>query len=131
ATASSASRTGPRSRCPTPAPRLGCACPAARPTRRRSRPRAEAAAPRARGRAEAPVAPVGGGPPGPRAHRRSHAPDPAGALTRGVGTAAGTRAGAPDSEAAAAAPLDRFLLSLRAKDASEHTLRSYATAVGA
>jgi site-specific recombinase XerD len=48
-----------------------------------------------------------------------------------VGTAAGTRAGAPDSEAAAATPLDRFLLSLRAKDASEHTLRSYATAVGA
>ena len=31
----------------------------------------------------------------------------------------------------AAGPLDRFLLSLRAKDASEHTLRSYATAVGA
>jgi site-specific recombinase XerD len=29
------------------------------------------------------------------------------------------------------APLDRFLLSLRAKDASEHTLRSYSTAVGA
>jgi integrase/recombinase XerD len=28
-------------------------------------------------------------------------------------------------------PLDGFLLSLRAKDASEHTLRSYATAVGA
>jgi site-specific recombinase XerD len=28
-------------------------------------------------------------------------------------------------------PLDRFLLSLRARDASEHTLRSYATAVGA
>ena len=28
-------------------------------------------------------------------------------------------------------PLDRFLLSLRAKDASEHTLRSYRTAVGA
>lgn len=27
-------------------------------------------------------------------------------------------------------PLDRFLLSLRARDASEHTLRSYATAVG-
>jgi site-specific recombinase XerD len=27
-------------------------------------------------------------------------------------------------------PLDRFLLSLRAKDASEHTIRSYATAVG-
>jgi site-specific recombinase XerD len=48
-----------------------------------------------------------------------------------VGTAAGTRADAPDSEVAAAAPLDRFLLSLRAKDASEHTLRSYATAVGA
>ena len=29
------------------------------------------------------------------------------------------------------AALDRFLLSLRAKDSSEHTLRSYATAVGA
>ncbi len=28
-------------------------------------------------------------------------------------------------------PLDRFLLSLRARDASEHTLRSYTTAVGA
>jgi len=28
-------------------------------------------------------------------------------------------------------PLDGFLLSLRAKDASEHTLRSYATSVGA
>jgi site-specific recombinase XerD len=28
-------------------------------------------------------------------------------------------------------PLDRFLLTLRARDASEHTLRSYATAVGA
>ncbi|HUG30378.1 MAG TPA: tyrosine recombinase [Candidatus Limnocylindria bacterium] len=28
-------------------------------------------------------------------------------------------------------PLDRFLLSLRARDASEHTLRSYATSVGA
>ncbi len=50
------------------------------------------------------------------------------------------RAGAPDAaaaERAASAPskdgtaLDRFLLSLRAKDASEHTLRSYATAVGA
>jgi site-specific recombinase XerD len=40
-----------------------------------------------------------------------------------VGTAAGT--------ATPANPLDRFLLSLRAKDASEHTLRSYATAVGA
>ena len=48
-----------------------------------------------------------------------------------MGTAAGTRAGAPDSEAATAAPLDRFLLGLRAKDASEHTIRSYATAVGA
>jgi len=48
-----------------------------------------------------------------------------------VGTAAGTRGGTPDSEVAAASPLDRFLLSLRAKDASEHTLRSYATAVGA
>jgi site-specific recombinase XerD len=31
---------------------------------------------------------------------------------------------------AASGPLDGFLLSLRAKDASEHTLRSYATAVG-
>ncbi|HYK95862.1 MAG TPA: tyrosine-type recombinase/integrase [Candidatus Dormibacteraeota bacterium] len=40
-----------------------------------------------------------------------------------MGTAAGT--------ASNAAPLDRFLLSLRAKDASEHTLRSYGTAVGA
>ena len=30
-----------------------------------------------------------------------------------------------------ASPLERFLLSLRAKDASEHTLRSYETAVGA
>ena len=47
-----------------------------------------------------------------------------------MGTAAGTRAGAPGSESAGASPLDRFLLSLRAKDASEHTLRSYATAVG-
>jgi site-specific recombinase XerD len=48
-----------------------------------------------------------------------------------LGTAAGTRAGTPASTAASASPLDRFLLSLRAKDASEHTLRSYATAVGA
>jgi site-specific recombinase XerD len=50
-----------------------------------------------------------------------------------MGTSAGTRPGAPASGSAAAAstPLDRFLLSLRAKDASEHTLRSYATAVGA
>jgi integrase/recombinase XerD len=32
--------------------------------------------------------------------------------------------------AAKGTPLDRFLLSLRAKDASEHTLRSYATTVG-
>ena len=30
-----------------------------------------------------------------------------------------------------ATPLDQFLLSLRARDASEHTLRSYATSVGA
>jgi site-specific recombinase XerD len=37
-----------------------------------------------------------------------------------VGTAAGT----------AGTPLDRFLLSLRAKDASEHTLRSYEASVG-
>jgi site-specific recombinase XerD len=50
-----------------------------------------------------------------------------------VGTAAGTRAGTPDSGSAplSGRPLDRFLLSLRAKDASEHTLRSYSTAVGA
>ena len=59
-----------------------------------------------------------------------------------MGTAAGTRAGAPGSAAArgsapaqtvssaVATPLDRFLLSLRAKDASEHTLRSYSTSVG-
>ena len=53
-----------------------------------------------------------------------------------MGTAAGTRAGAPASSSAGRAaptsgsPLERFLLSLRAKDASEHTLRSYATAVG-
>jgi site-specific recombinase XerD len=52
-----------------------------------------------------------------------------------MGTAAGTRPGAPASgssnPAAVPGPLDRFLLSLRARDASEHTLRSYATAVGA
>ena len=48
-----------------------------------------------------------------------------------MGTTAGARAGAPGTESAAASPLDRFLLSLRAKDASAHTLRSYATAVGA
>ena len=53
-----------------------------------------------------------------------------------MGTAAGTRAGAPrsgpaDEAAAPETPLDRFLLSLRAKDASQHTLRSYGTAVGA
>jgi len=51
-----------------------------------------------------------------------------------MGTSAGTRSGAPDSGSAVSAgssgPLERFLLSLRAKDASEHTLRSYATAVG-
>jgi site-specific recombinase XerD len=40
-----------------------------------------------------------------------------------VGTAAGTAS--PHGTA-----LERFLLSLRARDASEHTLRSYATAVG-
>jgi len=53
-----------------------------------------------------------------------------------MGTSAGTGPGAPASGSPAAAgsassPLDRFLLSLRARDASEHTLRSYATAVGA
>src|SRR6185369_2131767 len=111
----------------------GCACPAGHRIRRRSLRRDEpaGAVAGARARVAAPVAPVGGVPPGPRAPRQSHAPDPAGALTRGVGTAAGTRGGTPDSEVAAASPLDRFLLSLRAKDASEHTLRSYATAVGA
>ena len=39
----------------------------------------------------------------------------------------GTTAGTATTDSA----LDRFLLSLRAKDASEHTLRSYATSVGA
>jgi site-specific recombinase XerD len=34
------------------------------------------------------------------------------------------------SASPSATPLDRFLLSLRARDASEHTLRSYTTAVG-
>jgi len=50
-----------------------------------------------------------------------------------MGTSAGTRPGGPASGAAttSSSPLDGFLLSLRAKDASEHTLRSYATAVGA
>jgi site-specific recombinase XerD len=86
---------------------------------------------RAPGGAEAQVAPVDGARPGPAAPRQGRAPDPADDLTRGVGTAAGTRAGAPGSAVAATSPLDRFLLSLRAKDASEHTLRSYATAVGA
>jgi site-specific recombinase XerD len=62
--------------------------------------------------------------------RQGHAPDPAGGLTPEVGTAAGTPTGAPASATAAATPLDRFLLGLRAKDASENTLRSYATAVG-
>jgi site-specific recombinase XerD len=47
-----------------------------------------------------------------------------------VGTAAGAEA-AHAHESAERSPLDRFLLSLRAKDASEHTLRSYSTAVGA
>ena len=47
-------------------------------------------------------------------------------------TQARSRPGPGDaSEASRSAPLDRFLLSLRARDASEHTLRSYATAVGA
>ncbi len=45
----------------------------------------------------------------------------------------GTTAGSTPLEAQRPrhpAPLERFLLSLRAKDASEHTLRSYSTAVG-
>jgi site-specific recombinase XerD len=51
-----------------------------------------------------------------------------------MGTSAGTRPGAPASAsspraASASSPLDRFLLGLRARDASEHTLRSYATTV--
>jgi site-specific recombinase XerD len=82
-----------------------------------------------------------------REHRRGREPGAAAAgLTPDVGTAAAAKAGAADaagagggagagSGAAAASKdgtaLDRFLLSLRAKDASEHTLRSYATAVGA
>jgi site-specific recombinase XerD len=44
-----------------------------------------------------------------------------------VGT---TTATAPAGTRPPERPLDRFLLSLRAKDASEHTLRSYATVVG-
>ena len=41
-----------------------------------------------------------------------------------------TTATAPGDRRPSERPLDRFLLSLRAKDASEHTLRSYATVVG-
>ena len=48
-----------------------------------------------------------------------------------MGTAAGTRAGATGPASPPTGPLERFLLGLRAKDASEHTLRSYTTAVGA
>jgi site-specific recombinase XerD len=48
-----------------------------------------------------------------------------------VGTATGTRAGTAGPASPPDGPLDRFLLSLRAKDASEHTLRSYATSIGA
>jgi site-specific recombinase XerD len=52
-----------------------------------------------------------------------------------VGTSAGsagtTPAGRGRARLAPDSPLGRFLLSLRAKDASEHTLRSYETAVGA
>jgi site-specific recombinase XerD len=47
-----------------------------------------------------------------------------------VGTGAGAAA-TPPPRTGDGPPLDRFLLSLRAKDASEHTLRSYATSVGA
>jgi site-specific recombinase XerD len=47
-----------------------------------------------------------------------------------VGTGAGP-ASIHAPRAAEGTPLGRFLLSLRAKDASEHTLRSYETAVGA
>ena len=46
-----------------------------------------------------------------------------------MGTAAGAAAAQPH-ESGERSPLDRFLLGLRAKDASEHTLRSYSTAVG-
>ena len=45
---------------------------------------------------------------------------PGDAAAAGAGGAAGSRAA-----------LERFLLALRARDASEHTLRSYTTAVGA
>jgi site-specific recombinase XerD len=47
-----------------------------------------------------------------------------------VGTPAGGSA-IEGPSGAGDGPLGRFLLSLRARDASEHTLRSYATAVGA
>jgi site-specific recombinase XerD len=53
-----------------------------------------------------------------------------------MGTSPDSRPGAPASApsatrvGAAHSPLDRFLLGLRARDASEHTLRSYATSVG-
>jgi site-specific recombinase XerD len=46
-----------------------------------------------------------------------------------VGTAA--TASTTPTASNADSPLERFLLGLRARDASEHTLRSYATAVGA
>ena len=46
-----------------------------------------------------------------------------------MGTAAGIATTQP-TRSAEGTPLERFLLSLRARDASEHTLRSYATAVG-
>src|SRR5690349_18272506 len=52
-----------------------------------------------------------------------------------MGTSVGIRPDTPDSGSATVAngapeALDRFLLGLRARDASEHTLRSYATSVG-
>jgi site-specific recombinase XerD len=48
-------------------------------------------------------------------------------LTSGDARVSDANAGAAGSDAA----LERFLLGLRARDASEHTLRSYATSVGA
>jgi site-specific recombinase XerD len=73
--------------------------------------------------------------------QREREPHAAGELvpvgTTGRTTAGTTAAGETTTRGAAAAAaggdaaLERFLLGLRARDASEHTLRSYATAVGA
>ena len=98
----------------------GCASPAARPTPPRWHQFGVAGAVAATARVAGVVRPAAArrvaAPPGPRVPGRGHSPDAATGLAPDVGTAAG--------------PLERFLLSLRAKDASEHTLRSYATSVG-